>query len=248
MFPEPVILFGAKLYWFGLFAALAVLAGILATGFEFKKDNISLETLPDLAFAVVLSGFVGARLLYVLFHWGHYQSNFFDIFKFWEGGLIQYGGLAGGLTGGFLFCRREKLSFWKLSDCVALGLAAAFAISRLGCLAAGCCFGKPTSLSWGIVFTHPLSLARPLGVPIHPTQIYSLLIEGSIYFILLWIKRRKVFDGQVLLSYFIMAAVSRVVIDFFRAEVSMQVSLFIICFLAGSLILYGQRQRKIREN
>jgi len=230
LIPEPLILFGFPIHLFGLFASLGLLIGIYATGREMVRLQIPKDLLMDLAFAIMIPAFLSARLLFIFVHHDFYFSSPLNIIKFWEGGLILYGGLLGGLTGGFLFCRSRQVSFLKLGDAVALGLAIGFAVSRLGCLFAGCCYGKPTSVPWGIVFTHPMALA-PLNVALHPTQIYDFFLELGIYWILLSMRARKTFNGEILLLYFILAPASRLLLEQFRAD-----SHFITRLLAGAIL------------
>lgn len=218
MFPEPIIFAGIPIHLFGIFAALSILLGYWVTASEMKRLGIPTHFLADLAVAVLIPAFLGARLLFVLERLPVYVSDPLQIFRFWEGGIRLYGGLLGGLFGGYLFCQRKKLSFALLSDPVALGLCLGLSLSRLGCFAAGCCFGKPTSLPWGVVFTHPLAIARPLHVALHPTQVYSFLIGMAIFAFLMTRRQRKAFDGQILLTYFLLESGSRIFIEFVRAD------------------------------
>jgi len=218
MFPEPIIFLGIPIHLFGVFAALSILLGYLVTASEMKRLGIPIHFLADLAIAVLIPAFLGARLLFVLERLPVYVFDPLQIFRFWEGGIRLYGGLLGGLFGGYLFCQRKKISFALLSDPVALGLCLGLSLSRLGCFAAGCCFGKPTSLPWGVVFTHPLAIARPLHVPLHPTQIYSFLIGMAIFAFLMTQCQRKAFDGQILLTYFLLESGTRILVEFVRAD------------------------------
>lgn len=247
MLPEPLTIFGITIHLFGIFAALGILLGYLVTAAEMRRLQITTSILPDLAFAILIPAFVAARILFVLEHWSHYALNPIDIFKFWQGGIVLYGGLLGGLAGGFLFCQRRRLSFAKLSDPVALGLCLGLAFSRLGCLAAGCCYGKPTTLPWGIVFESPLAVARPLHVALHPTQIYSFLIGMAIFAFLMTQRQRKAFNGQILLSYFLLESSSRILIEFVRADSYFMTSLlafFIFSVSAVCLMMQLRTKQK----
>lgn len=218
MFPEPIVLLGIPIRLFGVFAALSILLGYFITALEMKRLGIRTHFLADFALAVLISAFLGARFFFITEHWPIYAASPLKILKFWEGGIALYGGLLGGLLGGYVFCRKKKFSFAQLSDPVALGLCFGLAFSRLGCLAAGCCYGKPTALPWGIIFESPLAIARPLQVPLHPTQVYSFLIGMAIFAFLMTQRRRKVFDGQILLTYFLLESASRILIEFVRAD------------------------------
>lgn len=247
MFPEPIFIFGFSIHLFGLFAGLSIFLGYWVTYLELKRLNISTSFLPDLALAVLIPAFLGARLLFVFEHWPNYLSRPPDIFKFWEGGLALYGGLLGGLLGGWMFCRRRQFSFSRLSDPVALGLCIGLAVSRLGCLASGCCFGKPTTLPWGIVFRSPATLAQPLGTPLHPTQLYSFFIGMTIFAYLLTLRGRKRFDGQLLLSYFILESATRILLEFVRAHSYFITSLLAFLIFTISVVCFAQRDNRMKE-
>ncbi len=244
MFPDTLIFFGMPIRLFGIFAAASILLGCLITAGEMKRLKISVDILPDLAFATLIAAFLGARLFFIFEHWHTYAAVPFSVFKFWEGGIVLYGGLLGGLLGGFLFCRRRKLSFAALSDPVALGLCFGLAFSRLGCLAAGCCYGKPTKLPWGIIFESSLAIARPLYVALHPTQIYSFLIGMAIFVFLMTQRQRKAFNGQILLTYFLLESGSRIFIEFVRADSYFITPLLAVVILGVSAIRLMQLKTK----
>jgi len=240
MFPQAITLFGVPFHLFGFIAGLSLLTGYLLTVNEMKRLEISLEIAPHLAFAVLISAFIGARVFFILINWHYYASAPLAVLKVWEGGIVLYGGLLGGLAGGYLYCLRHKLSFPQLSDTVAIGIGFGLPLSRIGCLLAGCCYGKPTHLPWGITFDNPLSLA-PLHEALHPTQIYSFLTGMAIFGLLLLLRKRKTFDGELLLVYLCLTSGARVFIeDRFRAEASGAGSLiaFIIFILSGALYVY----------
>ncbi len=105
----------------------------------------------------------------------------------------------------------------KTCDLLVLGLPIGEAIGRIGCFFAGCCYGKPTDLPWAIIFTHPQSLAK-LGVPLHPTQLYSFLKALIVFFILLGFRRYKKGDGQLIWIYILLYAIGRLIIEPFRGD------------------------------
>src|SRR5260370_17129165 len=110
---------------------------------------------------------------------------------------------------------------FKTMDVFAPGLALGHAIGRLGCFAGGWCYGKPTRLPWGVTFTTPLAEKRvgtPLGVPLHPTQIYEFLVELCNFGLLVWLFRRKKFDGQIFGTYLFVYGVARYFLEFLRGD------------------------------
>ena len=139
---------------------------------------------------VIVSGIIGSRGVYVLMNISYYRYEPAEIFKIWQGGLVFSGGIIGAVLAGIWYAKHHKLPLWKLCDMWAPAAAIGQSIGRIGCFMAGCCYGKPTDLNWGVVFTHPKSLA-PLNVPLHPTQIYSFLSGLIIFLILLLIYSKK---------------------------------------------------------
>ncbi len=244
MFPEPIIFLGLPIHLFGLFLILGIVTSYLAVHREMARLKLPVDTLPDLSFAILTGAFLGARLLFILFHWGSYFTNPIGIFKVWTGGLVLYGGVLGGLIGGLIFCKKQKLPFAKFADVVAFGLPLGFGIGRLGCLAAGCCYGKPTASLWGIIFHNPLAIARPLEVSLHPTQIYSLISECFIFLILFYRRDKKTFSGEILLTFLLLETATRFGIEFFRAESHFATFLIAILIFAVSFICYIQLKNK----
>jgi phosphatidylglycerol:prolipoprotein diacylglycerol transferase len=155
--------------------------------------------------------------MYVLMNLSHYLQNPLDIFKIWEGGLIFSGGMIFVILVMFFYVRRHHLSLLRFGDLWAPAAALGQGIGRIGCFMAGCCYGRPTGLRWGIVFTHPDSLA-PLNSALHPTQLYASLSGFIIFLILLGVNSKKEFDGQVFLWFLILHSTARLLLERFRGD------------------------------
>ncbi|MGA9996976.1 MAG: prolipoprotein diacylglyceryl transferase family protein, partial [Pyrinomonadaceae bacterium] len=139
---------------------------------------------------------------------------------FIRSGGVFFGGFIGAVAVGYLLIRRYKLSWWKTADAFAPGIALGQAIGRQGCFAAGCCWGKPTSLPWGVKFTelgHEIT-GVPVGIHLHPTQLYESFAALALFFFLLRLHRRKRFSGQVILFYAVLYSAIRFTIEFFRDD------------------------------
>ncbi len=175
------------------------------------------KVIEDLAFYIILAGIVGSRLSYVAANWSYYGKSPLEILMVWKGGLIWYGGFGLALLFSLWYLKRHHFPIWKTLDIFAPSLCIGEALGRLGCLSAGCCYGKGSALPWAITFTHPQSLA-PLDVPLHPTQLYSSLQALIIFFILLFIKRFKTFEGELTWSYTLSYALFRFLIEMFRGD------------------------------
>jgi phosphatidylglycerol---prolipoprotein diacylglyceryl transferase len=115
------------------------------------------------------------------------------------------------------YLRRHHLSFWATGDLWAPALALGQALGRIGCFMAGCCFGRPTDLPWGVVFTHPNTLAPP-NIPLHPTQLYSFLAGIGIFVVLMALYSRRKFAGQIFIWYLILHSTARLFVERFRAD------------------------------
>jgi phosphatidylglycerol:prolipoprotein diacylglycerol transferase len=126
---------------YGLFVALGILAAFFVALSAARKRGISDDDVFNLAFSILFPAIIGARIAYVISEWNYYASRPGEILAVWHGGLASFGGIFGGLLGGFIYVNFRKLSFLKVADAVALGLPLGFAIGRLGCFFNGCCYG-----------------------------------------------------------------------------------------------------------
>lgn len=205
------------LYTYGLFVGLGFLTAVLVSSHRGKKYNIKPEQMSDLFFIILVFAITGARVLYVVINFSDFSGHLIDIFKIWNGGLVFYGGFIAALVAAVVYIRRQGLLMWQTGDIIAPGIALGHAIGRLGCFSAGCCYGKQCSLPWAVTFTNPHSLA-PLGLPLQPTQLYSVLSNFSIFLILLWIDKRKKFNGMVFWCYILLYGIFRSIIEIFRGD------------------------------
>jgi phosphatidylglycerol:prolipoprotein diacylglycerol transferase len=171
----------------------------------------------DLFFYTVLSALIGSRILFVLINFDVYRQHPMKIFKIWEGGLVFYGGLVLAVIVAFWYMKWHRLPIWKVADLISPLIALGLFFGRTGCFLAGCCYGKETSLPWGVVFKNPDSLAR-LNVPLHPTQLYDAANGLAIFFFLNWMERRKTFDGQIFWLFLLLYSITRFFIEIFRGD------------------------------
>jgi len=119
----------------------------------------------------------------------------------------------------WLVARRARLSMAKLADIAGVAIPLGLVFGRLGCFMAGCCHGSPTGLPWGITFSSPASLARPLGTPLHPTQLYASVFALVLFGLMMLLKRRwKRFDGQVFLSFCVLYSSGRFLLELVRND------------------------------
>jgi phosphatidylglycerol:prolipoprotein diacylglycerol transferase len=241
------------IHTYGLFVALAFLVGLGLAIFQAKKEGIPHNTIADLGFYVLVASLVGSRLFFILINFSYYSRNPLDILKIWEGGLVFYGGVLLAVPTAIWFVVRHNLGIWRTADIFAPALAIGHALGRIGCFFAGCCYGKFTdSLPWGVVFSDPECLA-PINVPLHPTQLYESAGEVLNFMILITLRRKKSFNGQLFMGYLILYSILRFFVEFFRGDiqrgfltetlsVSQGISILIFCAgVAGYLLLQRKR-------
>jgi len=158
----------------------------------------------------------------MLFTEPEYRQNPMMLFSldFLRSGGVFYGGLIGAIIAGFVLMRRWKLPWWKTADACAPGIALGNVLGRQGCFSAGCCWGKPTTLPWGVRFSelgHDVT-GVPIDAKLHPTQLYESFAMLIVFFFLLWLHKKKKFSGQVILTYAVIYATVRFMIEFVRDD------------------------------
>jgi phosphatidylglycerol:prolipoprotein diacylglycerol transferase len=208
---------------FPTYLVINSLAFCLAIVWIFKrslKAGLNQNAALDLSLTIMVAGFIGARAAHVLLEEPKfYAMNLSMIFEFWHGGFVYYGGFFAAVLASSIFCKMRKCDFRAYADVFAPVVAGAYAIGRMGCLAAGCCFGRPTTLPWGITF--PLGAEAPSGIKLHPTQIYFSLWEAALCITILYLQKRKVFaaqQGQYFGLWLLLHAIGRAVIEQFRGD------------------------------
>ena len=206
------------LHTYGFMIAIGFLLGIATVRKLSVKSKMNPDLNADLAFWLLMYGFLGARVLFVFTRLDYFLANPFDIVKVWEGGLVFFGGLISATAYAFYYFRKHQLNIWKMIDVLSPGLVIAHAFGRIGCLSAGCCYGRPTDVPWAIKLNSDLVDESLRNVPLHPTQIYESLSLFILYAGLLTIFRTKKFDGQVGLTYFMLYPIIRSIIEVYRGD------------------------------
>ncbi|MDT8379844.1 MAG: prolipoprotein diacylglyceryl transferase [Desulfotignum sp.] len=217
MHPILIHFHGVTLFTYGLFLALGFLAAIWFTNRNARFYDIKSSDVSDLFFVILISGIIGGRLLYVIINFDFFKASPLEIFKLWNGGLVFFGGFISAVAASIVTLKIKKLPFLKTADAIAPGAALGHGIGRLGCFFAGCCYGRQCDLPIAVRFSHPDSLA-PLHVPLHPTQLYMVCANLLLFFILVFLQRRKRFNGMIFLSYIILYSLFRFIIEFFRGD------------------------------
>jgi len=241
------------LHTYGLMIAIGFLLAIQTVRKLSVKNKVNPDLVSDLSFWLLMYGFIGGRALFVITRLDYFVQNPIDIFKVWEGGLVFFGGLITSTAYAVYFFFKHKLSPWKMIDILSPGVVLAHAFGRLGCLGAGCCYGRPTDLPWGIKLNSELVDVTMRGVPLHPTQIYESLSLLILFSGMIYVSKHKKFEGQVGLTYFMIYPIVRSIIETFRGDsirgflidnmLSTSQFISILVFLAAALVL-GYRLNK----
>jgi phosphatidylglycerol:prolipoprotein diacylglycerol transferase len=235
-------------YTYGVLVAAGAILALF-----YARRRASIAGLPpreiwDLGIYMIFAALVASKIWLVLTSWSYYAANpsrVFSIATFESAGTF-YGGLAGSIVMIFVYTRLRKLPLLPVFDVSAVALPLAHALGRLGCFAAGCCFGKPTTLPWSVIFTNEQAArlaGTPLGVSLHPTQLYEAAAEFLNFLLLVWLGARQKFSGQILGAYFMLYGVERAIIEFFRGDpgrtLMLQGSLSLMQIVSVGLVLTG---------
>lgn len=201
---------------YGLMVAIGFLVAIYVAARRARKRGIPSQAIFDLGLYVLVAGLFGARIFHYLQHRSDY-SSFWEVLKIYEGGLAYYGGFILAFAVAVLYLRSKKLAIARIADIIAPSLALGLGMGRVGCFLAGCCFGKPTSLPWGMTFPERSLAWIEIGVQkVHPTQLYSFISLMVIFTILIVLQKYMKFPGQLFLICVILYSIHRFLIDFVR--------------------------------
>lgn len=196
----------------GIFLAIGVMRGTLG------RRGISGDRVDSLAVLLIITGFLGARVAYfAVEEFQPFKNDPLSFFRIWEGGLVFYGGVLGALAALWVYARRQQSGLIGWTDALAPALLLGHAIGRLGCFAAGCCYGRPTESFLGVTFTHPDSLA-PLNVSLHPTQLYEAAGTFVLFLIALPFSKRWTRPGSLTAFYLLSYGTLRFLIELLRGD------------------------------
>jgi phosphatidylglycerol:prolipoprotein diacylglycerol transferase len=209
-------------YSYGVLLAAAYLAALQLAVVRARRLGIDGTKIMDLGIYLIIAALVGAKLMLIAIDFRYFVNQPREILSLVRAGGVFYGGLIAALAVAIWLVRRYDLRLWTTADLFAPGIALGHVIGRFGCLLAGCCYGRPTSVPWAITFTNPAAAANvgtPLGVPLHPTQLYDAGAELLILIVLLLTERRgRPFAGRTFWLYVLLYGISRFIIEFYRGD------------------------------
>ncbi len=222
MYPELFRIGSFPINTYGVLLAVGLLLALYAAAKLAVRDGLPKERIYDLGLWTIIGGLIGSK---ILMFFTEPNVNIFSL-DFLRSGGVYYGGFLGGLLAVAILIPLYKLSFWKVSDAFAPGVALGQFFGRQGCFSAGCCWGDVCHLPWGVHFTE--AAHENTGVPIygpggedlflHPTQLYESFAMLIVFGLLVYLHRKKKFDGQVLIGYMILYPIIRFTIEFFRDD------------------------------
>ncbi len=241
------------IHGYGLMIGIGVIAAYLTAEYRARRLKLDADQVFSLVIWCLIFGGLGSKLLFCLTMLDEILADPAYLLHSLANGWVVYGGLIGGVLGGYLFCRYKKLNFLSYFDLALPSVALAQGFGRIGCFLAGCCYGRPTDSPFGITFTH--SAYAPNGVSLIPTQLISSGLDFLHFFVLLYIARHKKAEGQVGGFYLIFYSIGRFVLEYFRGDAErgsvgeLSTSQFIAIFtlIAGIVIVAGSRYMASRR-
>lgn len=211
------------IYTYGVLVAAGVLVGLWYLRRQAPRAGLNPRQAWDTGIYAIFAALAVAKIWYVFGDWSYYSAHPRDILSaatIQSGGTF-YGGVIGAVLTILICSYIYSMPLLALCDAFAAALPIGHAVGRLGCFAGGCCFGKPTTLPWGVTFTSPIAArisGTPLNIPLHPTELYEAAAEFVNFLILVWIGKRQRFKGQILGTYFLLYGFERGTIEFFRGD------------------------------
>lgn len=222
MYPRLFELGPFTVYSYGVLLAAAYLLGLYLAVRRARQAGIDGDRVLDMGIYLIVSALLGAKLLLLVVDFDHFRRNPAELWTLARAGGVFYGGLVVATLVGIWYVRKHRLPIWQTADAIAPGIALGHVVGRLGCVLAGCCYGRPTGLPWGITFTDMFAqtnVGTPLHVALHPTQLYDAGAEAAILLLLLATERRgRPFAGRTFWLYMLLYAATRFGIEFFRGD------------------------------
>ena len=222
MYPELFRIGSFPIHTYGILLVLGLMTALFVAARLAKNDGLAKENIYDLGLWTIIGGLLGSKLLMLLV-----EDNV-QIFSldFLRSGGVYFGGFLGGIAALFLLIRYYKLPFWKVGDAFAPGVALGQFFGRQGCFSAGCCWGTESHHPWSVQFTEqghqntgvPIYKADGSDLFLHPTQLYESFAMLAVFVLLIYLHRKKKFDGQVLIAYGIVYSFIRFTIEFIRDD------------------------------
>src|SRR5262245_14050137 len=241
-------------YTYGVLLDAAYLLGLQFALVRARKRGLDPNRVMDVGIWIIISALAGAKLLLLIVEFDTFGKNPRELLTLLRSGGVFYGGLIAAVVVALWYLWKHRMPTWTVTDVFAPGIALGHVVGRLGCLFAGCCFGRRTTVPWAITFHSEFAaqnVGTPLEVPLHPTQLYEAGAELLILILLLATERRgKPYPGRTFWSYMMLYGISRFIIEFYRGDprgmiwmfsTSQFLSLLIVPIAIVMLVILGRR-------
>lgn len=210
---------GISVYSYGFMIAIGIIAGVAWLAIRGKKElGITFDQANTLFLLIFIAALVGGKVFLFFEDPGHYLSNPGRLLT--GRGFVFYGSFLFAIPTMLWYFKRQKLPARQMLDIMAITTCLVHIFGRLGCFMAGCCHGTPTHFFTGVSFSDPACSAEPLNTPLHPTQLYEASFIFLVMLMLIYLGPRKKFHGQLFLSYLILYAAGRIVVEYFRGDIA----------------------------
>jgi len=219
----------------GLMAAIGFIVALFFILQEAKRRKIDSEKIYSIALLILVGGLIGSRIGWIL-ETG--TTNFVEMIKIWQGGVVWFGALIGGLIAACIYIKVKKLNLWKYLDIFAIGLPLGMAIGRIGCYLIGDHVGKATALPWAI----------SLNGLTHPIPLYEIAVLVPLFFVIFSLRKKKLFDGALFSIYIIGYSLARFWLDFLRTDptyAGLTVAQYasVVLFAIFGLLVYSRKKK-----
>lgn len=209
---------------YGLMTALGYAAASFYLLRKIKQIHMDADTFWNFIFIAFMGALVGAKAMFIIVSWpmlgDTLAQKLHTIVTGFRYGFVFFGGAIAAVAALWVYLKKKKLPILSTADFFVVALPLGHAIGRIGCFLAGCCYGAPTQLPWGVKFTDPHSLVPPelYGVALHPTQLYEAAANLLLFVFLHYAYKKPHKAGAVLVQYIIGYGLIRFTIEFFRGD------------------------------
>jgi phosphatidylglycerol---prolipoprotein diacylglyceryl transferase len=210
---------GVTIYSYGFFIAVGAIAGVAYMAIQGKKEvGLTFDQANGLFLYIFIAALVGGKVFLFFEEPSYYLDESRRLFT--GRGFVFYGSFLFAIPTMLWFFRKHRLNAYKMLDVMAITTCLVHLFGRLGCFMAGCCYGRPTGSALGISFSDPACFADPKNTPLHPTQLYEATFIFCVMLFLFYMRDKRIFYGQLFLSYLLLYAAGRFVLEYFRGDLA----------------------------
>jgi phosphatidylglycerol:prolipoprotein diacylglycerol transferase len=220
---------------YGVMLVLAFVVAGLVVANDFKRRGWDPGLAQDVVLASMIGGIVGSKLFWAFSNWGQLTADPVGTL-FSRDGFTYYGGLIGGIFAVIALLKVRRVPIGEAANSCALAIPVGYMLGRVGCFLVGDDYGRPTDMPWGIAFPEG---TPPTSVPVHPTQLYEILLTLPIFLVLWFQRKRELPDWFLMWEFFLLAGLERFLIEFYRVNPPVALGLTAAQWVSLGLILWG---------